>query len=365
MSGVRKFVTTMLALGATALSGTLAFADAAADRAVAEAKKFAGATLTVVWEAGLQAIDPQTFSGPKWEQLTGVKIKVVEVQTAEMFTKIMQEYRAGTGAYDTLNVIPAWMPDLVNAGALEPLDALVDKYGFRDDLQKIAPTFRDNWMTVNNKIYGLTKGQYSPTSEFGKKTKSTPFGTTDMPFNPLGLVIGANTSFVARSVDVFQQHLKDTLRKTAAHMGSAYVEILQNCNIFNDGAWFDLTEKDARVDNVVQLEHGKPLIYGKNRDKGIRLNGMELEVVHLGNGNGLTEKDLLIHDETNPNPAYAFLLAQMEDMPGFPTPIGVLRSWNRDRYEDVMSRQVQDVIAKRGPGDLAKLLHSGDTWEVS
>ena len=155
MSGVRKFVTTMLALGATALSGTLAFADAAADRAVAEAKKFAGATLTVVWEAGLQAIDPQTFSGPKWEQLTGVKIKVVEVQTAEMFTKIMQEYRAGTGAYDTLNVIPAWMPDLVNAGALEPLDAMVDKYGFRDDLQKIAPTFRDNWMTVNNKIYGL------------------------------------------------------------------------------------------------------------------------------------------------------------------------------------------------------------------
>jgi 2-oxoglutarate ferredoxin oxidoreductase subunit beta len=210
----------------------------------------------------------------------------------------------------------------------------------------------------------LTKGQYSPTSEFGKKTKSTPFGTADRPFNPLGLVIGADTSFVARSVDVFQQHLKDTLRKTAAHSGSAYVEILQNCNIFNDGAWFDLTEKDARVDHVVQLEHGKPLIYGKNRDKGIRLNGMELEVVHLGNGNGLTEKDVLVHDETNPNPAYAFLLAQMEDMPGFPTPIGVLRSWNRDRYEDIMARQIQDVIAKRGPGDLSKLLRSGDTWEV-
>ena len=155
MSGVKKFVTTMLALGATALGGGLAFADAAADRAVAEAKKFAGATLTVVWEAGLQAIDPQTFSGPKWEQLTGVKIKVVEVQTAEMFTKIMQEYRAGTGAYDTLNVIPAWMPDLVNAGALEPLDAMVDKFGFRDDLQKIAPTYRDNQMTVNGKIYGF------------------------------------------------------------------------------------------------------------------------------------------------------------------------------------------------------------------
>ena len=160
----------------------------------------------------------------------------------------------------------------------------------------------------------------SPTSEFGKKTKSTPFGTADAPFNPLGLVIGANTSFVARSVDVFQQHLKETLGKTAAHKGSAYVEILQNCNIFNDGAWFDLTEKDARVDHVVHLEHGKPLIFGKNRDKGIRLNGMELEVVHLGNGNGLTEKDLLIHDETNPNPAYAFLLGSDGGYAGLPRP---------------------------------------------
>jgi 2-oxoglutarate ferredoxin oxidoreductase subunit beta len=219
-------------------------------------------------------------------------------------------------------------------------------------------------LMFNNKIYGLTKGQYSPTSEFGKKTKSTPFGTADRPFNPLGLVIGADTSFVARSVDVFQGHLKDTLKKAAAHKGSAYVEILQNCNIFNDGAWFELTEKEARNEHVVQLEHGKPLIYGKNRDKGIRLNGMELEVVHLGNGNGLTEKDVLVHDEHHANPAYAYLLAQMEEKPGFPTPIGVLRSWDRDRYEDVMSKQIQDVIAKRGPGDLMKLLNAGDTWEV-
>jgi 2-oxoglutarate ferredoxin oxidoreductase subunit beta len=219
-------------------------------------------------------------------------------------------------------------------------------------------------LMFNNKIYGLTKGQYSPTSEFGKKTKSTPFGTADRPFNPLGLVIGADTSFVARSVDVFQGHLKETLKKAAAHRGSAYIEILQNCNIFNDGAWFDLTEKEARSERVVQLEHGKPLIYGKNRDKGIRLNGMELEVVHLGNGNGLTENDVLVHDEHHTNPAYAYLLAQMEEKPGFPTPIGVLRSWNRDRYEDVMSKQIQDVIAKRGPGDLSKLLNAGDTWEV-
>ena len=166
-------------------------------------------------------------------------------------------------------------------------------------------------------------------------------------------------------MDVFQQHLKDTLKKAAAHKGSAYIEILQNCNIFNDDAWETLTEKDARSEHVVQLEHGKPLIFGKNRDKGIRLNGFDLEVVQLGNGSGASENDLLVHDEQNPNPAYAFLLAHMEERPGFPTPIGVLRSWeNVPRYEDVISSQIRDVQAKRGKGDLAKLLHAGDTWEV-
>ena len=218
-------------------------------------------------------------------------------------------------------------------------------------------------LLFNNKIYGLTKGQYSPTSEIGKKTKSTPFGTTDRPFNPLSLALGAGATFVARSVDVFQQHLKETLKKAAAHKGSAYVEILQNCNIFNDGAWFDLTEKDARSEHVVQLEQGKPLIFGKNRDKGIRLNGIELEMVQLGNG--ISEKDLLVHDESDPRSAYAFLLAHMADRPGFPTPIGVLRGWeDSPRYEDLIANQIREVQAKRGKGDLAKLLRAGDTWEV-
>ncbi len=163
-------------------------------------------------------------------------------------------------------------------------------------------------LMFNNRIYGLTKGQYSPTSEFGKKTKSTPFGSDARPFNPLALAIGAETTFVARSIDVMQQHLKETLKKAAAHKGAAYIEILQNCNIFNDGAWQYLTER---------------------------------------------------------NPAYAFLLAKMEEMPGFPTPIGVLRSWNDvPRYEDIMANQVKDVVAKRGAGDIDKLLRSGDTWEV-
>jgi len=218
-------------------------------------------------------------------------------------------------------------------------------------------------LMFNNRIYGLTKGQFSPTSEVGKKTKSTPFGTTDRPFNPLALALGAQATFVARSVDVFQQHLKDTLKKAATHRGSAYTEILQNCNIFNDGAWSGLTEKDARSERVVMLEHGKPLIFGKNRDKGIRLKGFDLEVVQLGNG--VSEADLLVHDEHDTRPAYAFMMAQMEELPGFPTPIGVIRSWeNVPRYEDLISEQIAEVQAKRGRGDLGNLLRAGDTWEV-
>jgi 2-oxoglutarate ferredoxin oxidoreductase subunit beta len=218
-------------------------------------------------------------------------------------------------------------------------------------------------LMFNNKIYGLTKGQYSPTSEVGKKAKSTPFGSVDRPFSPLSLALGSEATFIARSVDVFQQHLKETLRKAAAHQGSAYIEILQNCNIFNDGAWETITEKEARSEQVVQLEHGKPLIFGKNRDKGIRLVGLDLEVVALGNG--ITEKDLLVHNEHNPNPVYAFALSRMDSMPGFPTPIGVLRALQGvPRYEDLIQQQIRDVIAKKGKGDLAKLLRAGDTWEL-
>jgi 2-oxoglutarate/2-oxoacid ferredoxin oxidoreductase subunit beta len=218
-------------------------------------------------------------------------------------------------------------------------------------------------LLFNNRIYGLTKGQYSPTSEIGKKTKSTPYGTSDRPFNPISLAIGAEATFVARSVDVFQSHLKDTLKKAAAHRGSAYTEILQNCNIFNDGAWEGLTEKEARSEHIVMLEHGKPLVFGKNRDKGIRMNGFDLEVVQLGNG--IAESDLIVHDEKHPRAAYAFLLAHMEERPGFPTPIGVLRSWEHvPRYEDLINEQLAEVQAKRGKGDLGKLLRAGDTWEV-
>jgi 2-oxoglutarate ferredoxin oxidoreductase subunit beta len=196
----------------------------------------------------------------------------------------------------------------------------------------------------------------------GKRSKSTPYGSLDRPFNPLSLALGVEATFVARSVDIFQPHLKDVLKRAAAHGGSAFIEVLQNCNIFNDGAWEGLTDKGLRDDHTIALEHGKPLVFGKSRDKGIRRKGLELEVVALGDDVG--EEDLLVHDEHNPNPAYAFLLSRMDAEPDFPTPIGVLRSVDAPRYELESAEQVRRVTEKKGPGELGALLHAGDTWEV-
>jgi 2-oxoglutarate ferredoxin oxidoreductase subunit beta len=217
-------------------------------------------------------------------------------------------------------------------------------------------------LLFNNRIYGLTKGQYSPTSEVGKKAKSTPFGSVDRPFHPLSLALGAEATFVARSVDIFQPHLKAVLRKAAAHPGSAFVEILQNCNIFNDGAWESVADKSVRDDATLSLEHGQPLVFGKDKDRGIRRSGLDLEVVSLGNG--VSEADLVVHDEQNPDPAYAWLLSRMDARPGFPTPIGVLRALEAPRYEVGVSGQIERITSKKGAGDLDTLLHAGDTWEV-
>src|SRR5215208_6676422 len=165
-------------------------------------------------------------------------------------------------------------------------------------------------LMFNNRIYGLTKCQYSPTSELGKKTKSTPVGSADYPFNPLSLAIGAGATFIARSVDIFQGHLKDTLRRAAAHRGTAYIEIYQNCNIFNDHAFTYMTEKENRDDATIYLEHGKPMVFAKGA-KGIRMRGTEMEVIELGPETGLTAADCLVWDETLENPATAFLAAQL------------------------------------------------------
>jgi 2-oxoglutarate ferredoxin oxidoreductase subunit beta len=217
-------------------------------------------------------------------------------------------------------------------------------------------------LLFNNRIYGLTKGQYSPTSEFGKKTKSTPYGSVDRPFNPIALALGANAAFVARTVDVHASHLKETLRRAAGHKGAAFVEIFQNCNIFNDGAFEPYREKDVRDDNLLVLKQGEPLLYGKNQDKGIRLKGgLEPEVVTLGGG--ITEKDLVVHDEAAAL-GYAFMLAHMEP-PHFPAPIGVLRKVDDPTLETSIHEQIGAVTAKKGPGDLQKLLYSGEVWQVT
>jgi 2-oxoglutarate ferredoxin oxidoreductase subunit beta len=216
-------------------------------------------------------------------------------------------------------------------------------------------------LLFNNRIYGLTKGQYSPTSELGKRTKSTPYGSVDYPFNALSVAIGSGATFVARSIDVMQGHLKETLKAAAAHQGSAFVEIYQNCNIFNDRAFAHLTEKETRDEALIQLEHGKPMVFGKGRDKGIRLNGTSLEVVKFADGFG--PENCLVWDETISNPAIAFMAAQMR-RPELPTPIGVLRKVDTAPFEKLVIDQIQNETNRRGPGDLAKLLHAGDTWQV-
>ena len=159
-----------------------------------------------------------------------------------------------------------------------------------------------------------------------------------------------------------QPHLKTTLKRVASHKGTAFTEILQNCNIFNDGAWEAITEKDVRDDRVMYLEHGKPLVFGKSKEKGIRQNGFDIEVVTLGEG--ATEADLLVHNEQHPSPAYAYMLASMDSRPGFPTPVGVLRAVDAPAYEDLVNEQVQQVIASKGKGDLGKLLRGPETWEI-
>jgi len=216
-------------------------------------------------------------------------------------------------------------------------------------------------LLFDNRIYGLTKGQLSPTSEFGKKTKSTPFGSVDHPFNPCALALGASGTFVARSIDTYAVHLKEVLKQAAAHRGTAFLQIYQNCNIFNDNAFARFREKEVRDDNVLHLRHGEPLVFGKNRDRGIRMSGpYHPEVVTLGNG--VSEADLLVHDEKAPL-GYAFMLAHMEP-PEFPMPIGILRRVESPCFETAVREQIRAVTAKKGPGDLDKLLFSGDVWEV-
>jgi 2-oxoglutarate ferredoxin oxidoreductase subunit beta len=219
-----------------------------------------------------------------------------------------------------------------------------------------------NIILFNNRIYGLTKGQYSPTSLPGHKTYSSPMGSIEQSFNPISVAIGAEATFVARSVDRNTKHLAEMLRRAAAHKGTSFVEIYQNCNIYNDGAWFHITEADVKDDNTLIVEHGQPMIFGKEHDKGIRLNGLGPEVVKLGNGT--SENALLVHDETADPPALAYMLSRME-FPNFPVPLGVLRCVERPVYEDQILAQGREAVEQLGDADLSTLYQAADTWIVS
>ncbi|RMF04087.1 MAG: CBS domain-containing protein [Chloroflexi bacterium] len=217
-----------------------------------------------------------------------------------------------------------------------------------------------NIILFNNRIYGLTKGQYSPTSEQGKITKSSPMGSLEQPLNPISVAIGAEATFVARTVDTNVKHMAEMLRRAAAHKGTSIVEVYQNCVIFNNGAYSYATDSKTKSENVLELEHGKPMIFGKNRDKGIRLNGLNPEVVSL---DAVDESELLVHDETMPEPSLAYMLSRMRQ-PAFPEPIGVFRDVQKPVYEEGVMAQVKQAKAQKGEGDLAKMYGNADTWEV-
>ncbi|MES2004030.1 MAG: 2-oxoacid:ferredoxin oxidoreductase subunit beta [Bacteroidota bacterium] len=222
-----------------------------------------------------------------------------------------------------------------------------------------------NVLLFNNQIYGLTKGQYSPTSEENKVTKSTPFGSIDHPFNPLALAMGADATFIARSMDRDPKHLQSMLTRSYQHKGASFLEIYQNCNIFNDGAFEIFTEKATKQDEALFLEQGKPLIFGAGQNKGIKLDGLKPVVVELGNG--VSADDLWIHDDHDFYKAQT--LVRMFDDPAksgthFPRPFGVFYETDRACYEDVMAMQIEETIATKGKGNLDKLLRGKEVWEI-
>ena len=220
-----------------------------------------------------------------------------------------------------------------------------------------------NVLLFNNRIYGLTKGQYSPTSEVGKVTKATPYGSIDIPLNPPSLALGAQATFVARTIDRWQKHLAEMMDRAYNHDGGSFIEIYQNCNVFNDGAFEVFTDKGTKAEETLYLEHGKPLIFGANRDKGIKLDGFTPVIVSLEE---VSEDDLWVHDETDRTKAQ--LLTNFFDNPSLeghlPRPFGVFYVEDRYRYEEALEAQVEYAIEKSGKGDLDALLRGKNVWKV-
>jgi 2-oxoglutarate ferredoxin oxidoreductase subunit beta len=216
-------------------------------------------------------------------------------------------------------------------------------------------------LCFDNRIYGLTKGQTSPTSEVGKVTKTTPLGSLDRPVNPISLALAAEATFVARTADVWNNHFREVMLAAAAHEGSAFVQVLQNCVIFNKDSWEDVVGREQREESALFLEHGKPLRFGRDAEKGIRLRGSEPEVVTVGES-GVTEADLAVHDEKDE--ALAYLLSRL-DLPRFPMPVGIFhRVKGLVPLEAGVTRQREEATRKKGKGDVMKLVHSGEVWRV-
>ncbi len=237
--------------------------------------------------------------------------------------------------------------------------------GGNHTIHLLRRNFDVNVLLFNNQIYGLTKGQYSPTSEEHKVTKSTPFGSIDHPFNPLALAMGADGTFIARSMDRDPKHLQQMLLRANEHRGASFLEIYQNCNIFNDGAFEIFTEKGTKMEEIIFLEQGKPLVFGANHNKGIKLDGFKPVVVSINEGDSLD--DLWIHDEKDFYKAQ--ILVRMFDDPSIdnhlPRPFGVFYQTERACYEDVMTMQIEEIIAQKGKGNLDKLLKGNETWTIN
>ncbi len=216
-----------------------------------------------------------------------------------------------------------------------------------------------NILLFNNRIYGLTKGQYSPTSEVGKITKSTPMGSLDKPFNPISLAIGAEASFVARTIDSDRKHLQSVLREATEHRGTSLVEIYQNCNIFNDNAFEQLKDPEVRDDITLRLEHGQPITSASKAV--VRGANGGIEVVAR---DGVNEDEILVHDAHNPDPSVAFALSRLDEPAFEHVPIGIFRQVDRPAYDVLMAEQLEEAVAQKGPGDLGELLLGGDTWRI-
>ncbi len=217
-------------------------------------------------------------------------------------------------------------------------------------------------LLFNNQIYGLTKGQYSPTSEVGKVTKSTPFGSIDRPFNPVSVALGAEGTFVARTHDMDRNHMIEMFKRAHEHQGTSIIEIYQNCNVFNDGAFGEITAKEARDEMLIPLRHGEPIRFGADGHRGVVLDRGGLRIAEVAD---VGEDALLVHDETRDDPSIAFMLSRLARGPHEPTPVGVFRSVDRPEYGSGVNQQLAAAHEQKGPGDLATLLRSGATWEVA